>query len=72
MVSVSELKRLGIDGMITECSYRKGNRVYLEEDYDMTLFKNAKKERGEEYKIRYVRRDNNSIRSYPRYDRHFP
>lgn len=35
------LEDLGLINCISQCSYTKGKSVYLEEDRDFTLFKNA-------------------------------
>lgn len=37
-VSESNLKSLGIDNKISSFSYKKGDKVYLEEDCDAPLF----------------------------------
>lgn len=67
-VKLSELKRLGIADKITPYSYQRGNYVYLEEDNDLTLFINAKKEKGEEVSFNEHTGDKSSkIRSYPPY-----
>jgi hypothetical protein len=46
-VGFSEIKRLGIEKDISQHSYRKGERVFLEEDSDAGKFLNAKKKLGE-------------------------
>jgi len=45
-VSRKDLKTFGIEDQISESSYQKGNRVYLEEDCDAGIFLNAAKENG--------------------------
>ena len=42
-VSLDELEELGIAGRITAWSYRKGTKIYLEEDCDAPLFLQTKK-----------------------------
>lgn len=41
-VTIKELQELNIAGEITGCSAMEGNRIYLEEDCDLTTFFNAK------------------------------
>ena len=43
-VSLDELEELGIAGRITAWSYRKGTKIYLEEDCDAPLFLQTKKD----------------------------
>jgi len=45
-VNREDLKTLGIQNVISEFSYQKGNRVYLEEDRDAVLFLEAAKKEG--------------------------
>lgn len=45
-VNRKNLKTLGIENDISEFSYQKGNRVYLEEDRDVGLFLEAAKKAG--------------------------
>lgn len=40
-VERSELKRLGVEKKISSYSFQRGDKVYLEEDCDATLFLNA-------------------------------
>jgi hypothetical protein len=41
-VDREELRKLGIEEDITGWSYQKGNKVYLEEDQDLSTFLKAK------------------------------
>lgn len=66
-VSLGELRLLGIDNQISDCSYTKGDNAYLEEDKDALLFIEAKKKRGEEVSFRVRRSENSRVRSYARY-----
>ena len=45
-VPMSEVRRLGIAPKISEYSYRKGEKAYLEEDCDASLFVDAAKRAG--------------------------
>jgi len=63
-VSISEIARLKIADKISGCSYRKGNKVFLEEDCDAGIFINAKKERGEPFQFKEVHKDDSPIRNY--------
>ena len=42
-VELNELKELGIEKEISQFSYQKDDKVYLEEDCDVTVFIKAKK-----------------------------
>lgn len=67
-VPVAELERLGIQDNISTYSYVRGDMAYLEEDCDMTTFLNARKERGEETKIKESHGNKQSrIRGYKMY-----
>ena len=67
-VRFEELFRLGIYKNITPYSYSKGDKVYLEEDCDASLFLKVKKERGENVEINHIHTDNDSpIRGYNSY-----
>jgi len=67
-VPIPELYRLGIADKVSSYSYRKGGNAYLEEDCDYTLWDDAKKAAGEEYKIREVNSNHDSfIRALPRF-----
>ena len=46
-VEKTELKHLGIAKQITPYSYMKGNKAYLEEDCDFSLFYKTKEAAGE-------------------------
>jgi hypothetical protein len=63
-VGRDELERLGILREITNYSYQKGNRVFLEEDSDAGTFLEAKKKNGERYTIRESFKENTPIRGY--------
>jgi hypothetical protein len=45
-VPISLIDELGIGGEISPYSYRKGDKAYLEEDCDLSLFLNKMEERG--------------------------
>ena len=76
-VSINEIKELGIEKDITTYSYMDmtDDSVFLEEDYDLSLYINAIKEQyGNDIDINFVehksRVDENGlscIRDYPRY-----
>jgi hypothetical protein len=66
-VDRDELVRLGIDGNISQYSYERGDKVFLEEDCDAARFVNAKKAAGEEYLFRDAYKDNTPIRRYAPY-----
>jgi hypothetical protein len=67
-VPIAEVRRLGIADKVSRYSYRKGKNAYLEEDCDYTLWHDAKKAAGEEYKIREVNSNFDSvIRAYEAY-----
>jgi hypothetical protein len=40
-VSIADCRELDLQGMLTGSSYRKGNKLYLEEDWDKNTFINA-------------------------------
>ena len=66
-VKYSELVRLGIDHVISDFSYIKGDTVYLEEDSDWSKWDKAKKQRGEAYKVIERYQKNSYVRNYRRY-----
>jgi len=66
-VDRSELKRLGIENKISECSYRRGNKVFLEEDCDATVFLEAKKQHGEPFDFEERYEEHTPIRNYNYY-----
>ena len=45
-VPMSLIDELGIGGEISNYSFRKGDKAYLEEDCDLSLFLNRMEERG--------------------------
>jgi hypothetical protein len=63
-VTRAECKRLGILNKISIYSYQRGNKVYLEEDCDATLFIEAKKEHKEEFKFDEQNVEVTPIRNY--------
>ena len=63
-VNISELKKLGIENLISGFSYRKGDNVYLEEDQDMLVFIQAK---GTKIRIKEHHSRLSRIRSYTSY-----
>ena len=69
-VPVKELVRMDIAHKITPYSYLKGDIAFLEEDVDLTLFVERKREMNEEFTIQeYSSTERQSkIRSYCRYD----
>ena len=67
-VDYSEIVSLGITDEISNCSYRKGRKCYLEEDCDAGIFAKAYRTKYGEilHKEQYC--DNESpIRQYPRF-----
>lgn len=68
-VSRSELVKLGIDKDITPYSYQRKDKVYLEEDCDLSTFVKAMENKGIQVKFReFVARTKSSkIRSYNNY-----
>lgn len=64
-VPEKEINRLGIADDISPYSYQKNGMVFLEEDCDMSVFLNARKERNEPVEIKVVNSNRSSrIRSY--------
>lgn len=63
-VEVSELVRLNLQAQISRYSYAKGDKVYLEEDCDMSVFVRAKRAAGEEYETQRIYQENTPIRGY--------
>jgi len=54
-VPYSEIVQLGIKDKISQCSYRKGDTCYLEEDCDFSKFTNAYEAKyGNKIEIEYV------------------
>ena len=66
-VPMDELHRLGIAEAITGWSYRHGDTAYLEEDFDMSLFLDAKNKLGIKVVIDEVYQQTSPVRSYPDY-----
>jgi len=63
-VTRAELVRLGILNQISEYSYQRGDKIYLEEDCDATLFYETKKALGEEITFNDQYKENTPIRNY--------
>jgi len=65
-VKRKELIDLNIEGLISGCSYQKGETVYLEEDCDAGVYIHAMKSKGinVEFKVGAFR-SYHPIRSYP-------
>ena len=67
-VDRDDLALLGIEKEITESSYVRRGKVYLEEDNDMCLFLDKMDERGIEYTIKKQYEDGYSaLRNYQNY-----
>ena len=60
-VPIAELRRLNIDDQISPYSYRNGHMAYLEEDCDFSAWAKAKREAGEDYDIKELHTNNDSI-----------
>ncbi|MDO4644041.1 MAG: hypothetical protein Q4A74_09395 [Cardiobacteriaceae bacterium] len=69
-VPISELKRLNIADKISGFSYRDGDTAFLEEDDDLSLFWEAKEERGESLEINHIFSNYSPVRAYAGY--HYP
>jgi len=75
-VDREELRELGIEEDITGWSYQKGNKVYLEEDQDLSTFLKAKfpvfpanrSRFWNSQEVRKVYREHTPIRSYNNYE----
>ena len=68
-VKKAELKRLGIAEKISSCSYVRGDHAYLEEDCDAETFIIAKRNLGEDVKMRDHISDRSRIRGYNSYEK---
>lgn len=68
-VSKKELKDLGLNKLISQYSYMRGNSVYLEEDLDMSLFFKAFKERYG-YPLIFKTADHGTRSTIRRYERY--
>ena len=68
-VEIQELCNLGIANKISVYSYRQGDKAYLEEDCDATLFCEAKEAKGEEVQLNEINSNYSAspIRNYMRY-----
>jgi hypothetical protein len=60
----AELKRLGIEQLISPYSYQKGEFAYLEEDCDYTVFEIEKQNRKEQFKVVRDYQEVTPIRNY--------
>lgn len=67
-VDLSELFRLEIADKITEYSYHKNGKVYLEQDCDYSTFVEAKEARNEIFTTTAEHLENTFVRNLPRYD----
>lgn len=64
------LEKLGIDGLITQYSYQRGNLVYLEEDMDLGTFLTAYREHyGQDPVLESVHVNATPIRRYAVYSK---
>ena len=59
-VEMAELVRLNLQNQISRYSYCDGDRVYLEEDCDMSLFLMTKERLGERIKINHKHTNHDS------------
>lgn len=66
-VPMGMIFRLGLADKISSCSYRNGEKAYLEEDCDAPLFLQALKSAGIPYKIVEEFEENTPIRGYARF-----
>ena len=69
-VPVIELAKLGIVNKISGYSYLNKGFAYLEEDCDLGVFVNARKEKGGAFalKTKYEEKDESPIREYAQYN----
>lgn len=66
-VEIKEIQELGIENKISVYSYRNGDKAYLEEDCDISVFIKAKKWNIEDYRENTIEIDNgeySKIRNY--------
>jgi len=66
-VSREEVNRLGIADEVSHYSYQYRDKVYLEEDCDLSTFIEAKKAVGEQIELVEVYQENTPVRNYPHY-----
>ena len=66
-VPMGTLHRLGIAEKISACSYRNGDKAYLEEDCDAPLFLRALESAGIPHTIQERCEENTPIREYDHY-----
>ena len=64
-VPLAELDALGIAEQISRYSYRKGDSAFLEEDCDLSVFMQAKRERGEPVEFLEAFKETTPVRDYP-------
>ena len=64
-VERAEIDRLGVS--VSSYSYIRGDKVYLEEDCDLSAFMQAKKAAGEPVEMNRVYQENTPIRGYLRW-----
>lgn len=67
-VKRKELKELGIEKEISQCSYQRGKTVYLEEDCDAPIFYKALESRNITFTYRESYQNNSPIRNYEHYE----
>lgn len=68
-VSLDELIKLGIHDKVSNCSYFRKDKVYLEEDCDATLFFDAKEKIGEKIETKtHISDKSSKIRNYDDFD----
>ena len=63
-VPINALIHLGILDKITQCSYRKGQYAYLEEDCDIATFTMARIKANRPFHIKYKYVQSTTIRNY--------
>jgi len=67
-VTIDELKELGIENLITSCSYKRGSTAYLEEDQDASTFIHAYQSKyGSRPEFEEVMQERTPIRYYHSY-----
>jgi len=69
-VEFSDLVELDIENKISEYSYARVNKVYLEEDCDAHLFMETAKQNGWTINIQEKYQENTPIRNYAHYSTH--
>lgn len=61
------LNELGIANKISQYSYQRGSKVYLEEDCDLSLFHSVLTKKGTTVVFDHVYQEKTPIRNYQRY-----